>query len=531
MLFIKDIKLPLDQGEQDAINIALDILKIPSDFIKDARISKLSVDARHRKPSLVYTVAVALNDDTNEEKIAQCSPLVSFKKQTNYTIEQGKTPLATRPVVCGFGPAGIFSALLLARSGYNPIVIERGGAIPERTLAVEDFINLGKLDVNSNIQFGEGGAGAFSDGKLTTRIGDNLCEYVIKTFLEHGAPPEIAYLKKPHVGTDILRNVIISIREEIKKLGGEIMFSTTLLDLVIKNNKLVGIVTNKGEIPCQNLILATGHSARDTIAMLDTNKVSMTAKSFSVGFRVEHLQADIEKSLYHDAAGHPALPRGEYQLSCRLGNRGIYTFCMCPGGEVLPAASQENGVVVNGMSYHARDGENANSAVVVGVTEQDFDGDYKKAIKFQEDLESKAFAMAGSDYSAPAQNVQSFVSGDPWLSIKTVTPSYSKGVTSADLSQLLPQQLTTSLKYGLTTFGKRIRGFDSENAILTGVETRTSSPVRVVRGENLQSVNIEGIYPTGEGAGYAGGIVSAGVDGLKVATAIIQNNAPFKAII
>ena len=527
MIYVQNINLPLNSKKEDAYNIAIKSLCITQRDIKNISLSKLSVDARHKTQSLVYTVAVELFDETKISKTNFNNRNIVYKAPTNFSLQTGKKPMLLKPVVCGFGPAGIFSALLLARYGFKPIVIERGENIEARTNTIDNFINGSKLNINSNIQFGEGGAGTFSDGKLTTRIGDELCEYITNTFLQHGAPQEIKYLKKPHIGTDILQKIIISIRNEIISLGGEILFSTTLKDLVIKNDALVGIITDKGELPCENLILAMGHSARDTFMMLDKNGLAMKCKPFSVGFRVEHLQSEIEKSLYHNAYGHKALPRGEYQLNCRYKDRGVYTFCMCPGGVVVAATSEENSVVVNGMSYHARDGKNANSAVVVGVTEKDFDGDFKKAIAFQRELEKKAFELGGGNYKAPAQNVKSYINNQNVnLNTEIVSPTYQKGVVNADLSKLFPQNLNDSLKFALSNFANKINGFDSNNAILTGVETRTSSPVRIVRDETFNSLNVKGIYPTGEGAGYAGGIVSAGVDGLKVARAIIQTYSP-----
>ena len=441
-------------------------------------------------------------------------------------LKKGDKPLKERPVVVGLGPAGLFCALLLAQQGFAPIVLERGPEIERRMQKIEQFRNGGAFDANANIQFGEGGAGTFSDGKLTTRIGDSLCSKVTELLLEHGAPADIAWRQKPHIGTDRLQKVIVSLRKEIQRLGGEVHFDTQLTGLQIQNGMLKSVSTTQGEIPTQLLVLAVGHSARDTFEMLAENGFELQCKPFSVGFRAEHLQTEIEKSLYHDAAGHPALPHGEYQLSHHVGNRCVYTFCMCPGGQVVAAASEEGGVVTNGMSYHARDGKNANAAVVVSVDGNDFSQDPFQAIEFQRKLEQAAFAAGGKDYTAPAENVQSFLNAQGKLKIGAVEPTYFRGVQAYDLGSLLPQELADTLRTGLSAFERKLKGYTCKDAILTGLETRTSSPVRLVRGEDFQSTQLKGLYPCGEGAGYAGGIMSAAVDGLRVAQAIIAEYTP-----
>ena len=518
MIIVNNIKLNIDQPKQQAVALAVKKLRLPKSDIKDAFIHKMSVDARNGV-KFVYSVGINLCDSEKEQLFAGKDKDVSVKEKQPLVIEKGDKPLQNRPVICGLGPAGLFCGLVLARQGFRPIILEQGEDVDTRTQTVKNFEKTAKLNVQSNVQFGEGGAGTFSDGKLTTRIGDSRCEFVTDTLVEFGAPEEIKHIAKPHIGTDLLVNVIKNIRNEIIRLGGEVRFCTKLTDVQVKNSAVTAVETTNGDIETQLLVMATGHSARDTFFMLKDKALLMEAKPFSVGVRIESLQADIDKGLYHDLAGHPALPKGEYQLSHNTKGRGVYTFCMCPGGNVVAAASEEDTVVVNGMSLHARDGKNANSAVVVSVTPQDFNGDFTKAVEFQRQLERKAFEMGGKSYKAPAQTVGNFINGKAGLDINKVTPSYPIGVTECDMADLFPEYITKELKNALPAMNRKLNGFAAADSVITGVETRTSSPVRILRGENYQS-NIKGVYPCGEGAGYAGGIMSAAVDGVRIAQQI-----------
>lgn len=527
-IIVSSLRLPLGKTKEDAVEQARRTLRLPHKKLKKAYLVKSSVDARRRQISLVCSVGIELEDPAEEEKIVErCSSnKVALRKKTELEPVFGTHPLQHRPVVVGFGPAGMFAALLLARCGYRPLVLERGAAMRRRVEAVEGFWKTGRLDPKTNVQFGEGGAGTFSDGKLTTRIRDERCDFVLSTFYEHGAPEEILYQAKPHIGTDRLRGVVTSIREEILSLGGEILFDTCLTGLHVNGGRIAGITANGRSIPAQALILAPGHSARDTFSMLLKQGAALEPKPFSVGVRIEHPQALIDKALYHEFAGNPLLGPAAYQLSLRQNGRAVYTFCMCPGGTVVPAASEEHTVVVNGMSEYARDKQNANAALVVSVDSSDFGSSPLAGAAFQRRLEQRAFALGGSDYRAPAQTAGNFLDSAAGLAKGHVIPSYALGVTGCELHSLFPDAVGRMLETGLRAFETKISGFASPSAVLSGVETRTSSPVRLVRGEDGQAVGIAGLYPCGEGAGYAGGIMSAAVDGLRQAQAVMAQYRP-----
>ncbi|MCL1948782.1 MAG: hypothetical protein FWF59_03520, partial [Turicibacter sp.] len=438
-------------------------------------------------------------------------------------------PMNHRPVVIGFGPAGMFASLLLAQKGYRPIVLERGEAVDERVKSIDDFWLNGNLHANSNVQFGEGGAGTFSDGKLTTRVKDLRGRKVLEEFVAAGAPEDILYMAHPHVGTDLLRGIVKNMREEIIRLGGDIRFNAQVKDFVIEDGKLVGVKVGSELIETNHAILAIGHSARDTFTKLHERAVDMTAKPFAVGVRIEHPQAIINQAQFKEFATHPALGAAEYRLTHKAANgRGVYTFCMCPGGLVVPSSSEKGRLVTNGMSEHARDQENANSGLLVTVGPADFGSDHPLAgVEFQRRLEEKAFGMGGSNYVAPAQLVGDFLKGQASKKIGSVKPSYALGVKMTNFNRLFEPELIEAMKEALKAFNNKLRGFSMDDAIMTGVESRSSSPVRIERSsETFQSPTAAGLYPSGEGAGFAGGIVSAGIDGLKCAQAIIEEFAP-----
>lgn len=502
----------------------------PQNSIRELKIYKTSVDARKKDNIFfVYSVSATIQGKPRvAEAVLMKDGIVSMQEES-LSVEYGSQTLTERPVVVGFGPCGIFCALLLAKNGYRPIVIERGAPVKQRTADVEFFFQSGILNPESNIQFGAGGAGTFSDGKLVTRINDPKCAYVLSEMHRFGAPDEILYKAKPHVGTDYLKKVVENAEKEIVRLGGEVLFHTKLEDITASNGKITSIKTSKGDLPCSVLILALGHSARDTFSMLMSRGVGMVPKSFSVGVRVEHLQEDIDLALYGKFAGHPKLPKGEYNLSCHNGDRGVYTFCMCPGGQVVAAASEMGGVVTNGMSNFLRDGRNANSAVAVSVSPSDYGDRVDLAINFQRNLEISAYQAAGNSYAAPCQTMGDFLGTTKNSLPSRITPTYRNGtVTMTDMGKVLPPFVAESLRFGFANFDKKLKGFAANDAVLTGVETRTSSPIRIPRNEGYLSPDFSNLYPCGEGAGYAGGITSAAVDGIKCALAIIQKYKPFQ---
>lgn len=441
----------------------------------------------------------------------------------------GEEPLKNRPVVVGSGPAGLFCALLLAEKGYNPIILERGKKVKERVKDIEKFWRDGILLPNSNIQFGEGGAGTFSDGKLNTLIKDRSKrgKKVLEEFVEAGAPFDITYVNKPHIGTDLLRNVLVNIRKKIISLGGTFRFEECVTDINIKDNAVYRIVTESDIIETQVLVLAIGHSARDTYEMLN-GKLKLVAKPFAIGARVEHPQKMINEAQYGKMAGNPNLGPADYKFVYKSKNgRSVYTFCMCPGGVVTASSSEEGGVVTNGMSFHERDLENANSAVVVSINPEDFGGmeNPLAGIEFQRKWERKAFEAGGGNYKAPVQLFKDFKEKKVSQGFGEIYPTYRSGCTFANLWECLPDYVCDSLVEGITAYGKLLAGFDRPDMLLTGVETRTSSPLRIVRDEDMKC-NVDGIYPCGEGSGYAGGIMSASIDGLKVAEQIIKIYKP-----
>ena len=528
-LLLSGIRAPFDLPEREVIKIAKRKMKhlCHVDAGLHFRLYKKSFDARHKDDiKQVCSVLVTLDEPCafSENQLAAAGARPFCVEQPN--VIYGTEGMAARPLVVGMGPAGLFAALALAENGYAPIIIDRGDSVADRVAATERFRNGGALDTESNVQFGAGGAGTFSDGKLVTRVNDPLCNWVLSRLLEFGAPAEIMTRAKPHVGTDILRRVVEALLDRIEALGGSVLYRTKLLDYRMENGG-VRAITSKGDLFAGALVLAIGHSARDTFETLLTHPLSLEPKPFSVGVRIEHLREDIDCALYGDNAGHPALGPAEYALSDTTGERGVYTFCMCPGGEVVTAASEEGGVVVNGMSYHARDGKNSNAAVLVSVTPADVGGDIPSAIAFQRSLERAAFRAGGSDYAAPVETVGDFLDSYRATAPSRVQPTYGGGrVRVADLSTVLPPFVCKGLAAGLASFDKRLAGYAAPDAVLTGVETRTSSPLRILRTEAKNALGEDLVYPAGEGAGYAGGITSAALDGTRIALAIMARFAP-----
>lgn len=519
MILINNLNLALNTDFSDLKPIAAKALKTDAANIIKASLYRKSVDAR--KKTDVHFCCSVLCEVKGQEKVylKRCKNAQEFKEK-EYVWQKANFTPKNRPVIAGFGPAGMFAALTLAKAGLKPIVLERGDDVDTRTKKVEDFFRGKPLDGDSNVQFGEGGAGTFSDGKLNTGIKNPRCRTVLKVLNFHGAPDKILYEAKPHIGTDILVNVVKSIRKEIISLGGEVRFNTKLSSIKINGKKLCSVTANGEEIPCDTLILATGHSARDTFKMLCESGIKMEQKPFAMGVRIEHLQKDINKALYGDFSESEYLSAADYKLAVHLENgRGVYTFCMCPGGEVINASSEADGLAVNGMSKSQRNGSNANSALLVNVTPEDFASDDVLAgCYLQEKIEKAAYNIENG--VAPITTVGQFVFGEK-PEIGKVKPTVKPRYTFADFRKIFPPFILESLKEGILAFDKKINGFADKYALLTAPETRSSSPVRINRDENFESVSLEGLFPCGEGAGYAGGIVSAAVDGISVAERII----------
>lgn len=527
MIRINEVKLSLNCDESSLAEKAASVLKCKKENVKSIRILKKSIDSR-KKEDICFVYNLAVETDINDSlllKNARNSKISQYFEEP-YLIPENKRTSTIRPIIVGFGPAGFMAALTLAKSGLNPIVIERGADVETRHKQVLDFWNYRKLNADSNVQFGEGGAGTFSDGKLTTGIKSPFISEVIRELINHGAPEEIAYSATPHIGTDRLGDVVKSIREEIISLGGEIHFNTKLTDLILANNSIQGItVTDKNgsrDIEADTLILCIGHSARDTVEMLYRKGINIIQKPFSMGARIEHPRELIDKSQYGKFAGHPKLGAAVYKLACHPDHgRGAYTFCMCPGGTVVCASSEENKVVVNGMSEYARNGENSNSAILVGIEPEQFDSDHPLAgIEIQRKIEERAFEAGERSYAAPCQTVRDFLSNQKSKKLSSVKPTCPTGTVPGDMREILPKRITDTISSALIKMDKMLQGFAMPDAVLTFPETRSSSPVRILRNDILQS-NIRGIYPCGEGAGYAGGIVSAAVDGIKCAHAVL----------
>ena len=536
LIRIEQISLPIDHDENALKNKINKITGIKTSQINKVNIIKRAIDSRKKREMIyfIYSVDIEIENATSYLHTLKNPPKhlqknithhrIRHQEYYNYEIPKITTDkLKTRPIVVGSGPSGLFCALLLAQAGCNPLVIERGSQVEKRINDIKVFHNSGTLNINSNVQFGEGGAGTFSDGKLNTLINDPRIKHVFNELIKNGAPSEIAWDATPHIGTDKLRHVVKNMREEIISLGGEFRFDTTLTDISISNNKIDAVIlNNKEEIKTNDLILAIGHSARDTYEMLLERKLEITPKDFSIGVRIEHSAEMINKSQYDKFYNHPSLPTGRYKLvSHSPTNRSVYTFCMCPGGYVVAATSEDKQVVTNGMSEYAQDGANSNSALLVTIKTTDFGSDHPLAgVEFQRKWEKLAYTRGGSNFFAPAQLVGDFLVGKPSTQIKNIKPTYLPGVKPGSLSACLPDYVIKSLKEALPILDRKINGFAHPEAIMTGVETRSTAPIRIFRDENLES-NIKGIYPAGEGAGYAGGIVSSAVDGLRIAESII----------
>ena len=524
MIRVDQIKLPINYSDGDIMKAIVKVMGVNRQDVSGYELIKKSIDCRD-KNNIKYVLSLAVKLVGESKYIARRKGALIYsppKSKIEQLLPCDIPSTSKRPVIVGAGPAGLFAGLTLAKAGLRPIILERGKPVDERTRSVENFVQSGILDEESNLQFGEGGAGTFSDGKLNTGTGSAFISIVLGELASHGAPMQILYDAKPHVGTDKLKVVVKNIRDEIIKLGGDVYFDTKLTDVKSKDGKLYAVEATSPQglitLDCDFCILATGHSARDTFEML-ASKTDMQSKPFSIGVRIEHLQRDIDKAQYGSAKG---LPAANYSLSAHLDNgRSCYTFCMCPGGYVMPAASEKYGVVTNGMSYYARDGVNANSALLVGVQPSDFSSeDVLAGVEFQRKYERLAYSLSGS-YKAPCQRYDDLASGRVSSSFGEVVSTYSMGVCFADLRECLPTYVTSSIVDAVRIFDRKIKGFANGDALLTGVESRSSSPVRILRDNNSQS-SIFGLMPCGEGAGYAGGITSASVDGINCALKLIS---------
>lgn len=531
MIRINQIKQPLEGTDEDLLKAVSRKLGISKNIIKSLRVVRKSVDSRN-KDNVFFVYSVDIEVSENEEEIL-CKAGSSDIMKTEikeYVMPQNRRNSKFRPVIAGFGPAGMFGGLTLARAGLKPLILERGSEIDKRTRDVELFWKTGNLNEKSNVQFGEGGAGTFSDGKLNTGIKDPFCHHVLEEFASHGAPAEICYSAKPHIGTDRLKSVVKNIREEIISLGGEIIFDAKLCEIIVFNGVIQGVTYEKDgeffDFETDTLLLCIGHSARDTVRMLYSHGINMMQKPFSVGARIEHPREMIDKAQYGKFAGHPALGAADYKMACHPPHgRGAYTFCMCPGGTVVAAASEKGGVVVNGMSEYGRNGENSNSALLVGIDPEDFPTEHPlSGFDLQREIEEKAFIAGGEDYKAPCQRVGDFLKNKPSEKLGSVKPSCPTGVKPSDIRRILPKKVTDTMSSAIVKMDTMLRGFAMEDAVLTAAETRSSSPVRILRDEYYQT-NIRGLFPAGEGAGYAGGIVSAAVDGIRCAHAILEDES------
>jgi uncharacterized FAD-dependent dehydrogenase len=526
MLRLTELRLPLDHPPAALPAAILKRLGIPAGELTNYTVFRRGIDARKRSAIVAtYTVDVEVRDEAALFAKFAGDRNVGRAPDLEYRfVAKATATTPARPVVIGTGPCGLFAGLLLAQMGFRPLILERGKAVRERTQDTWGLWRKSVLNPESNVQFGEGGAGTFSDGKLYSQIKDprHLGRKVLTEFVKAGAPPEILYVSKPHIGTFRLVGMVEHLRATIESLGGEIRFQSRVTDIEIDGGAVRGVVLADGErIATDHVVLAVGHSARDTFAMLHSRGVYIEAKPFSIGFRIEHPQSLIDRARYGTHAGHPLLGAADYKLVHHCTNgRSVYSFCMCPGGTVVAAASEPGRVVTNGMSQYSRNERNANAGIVVGITPADYPGDVLAGIAFQRHWEEKAFAAGGNNYNAPAQRVGDFLAGRPSTALGAVAPSYTPGVTMTDLSTCIPDYAVAAIREALPAFDQQIRGFAMDDAVLTGVETRTSSPIRIKRNEQYQSLNTRGLYPAGEGAGYAGGILSAAIDGIEVAEAV-----------